>query len=200
MLNFVIVQNQKILNSDRMFLWDAFTNTKRQLINRILNDYKCKYSYWVFFAVESKLLWLNYDLISFRFCVRASFSFCHSIATLELLFNVNTVYRVLSLVVRCVSFWLPELHALMSDIKIYIKLQFQRMYFILFYLHSKIHIMSLNYEVITPPISFAHHFFPTHTATAIYHLAHLECRNFCYFGCNSRFKFVCHWINPNYCH
>lgn len=160
MLNFVIVQNQKILNSDRMFLWDAFTNTKRQLINRILNDYKCKYSYWVFFAVESKLLWLNYDLISFRFCVRASFSFCHSIATLELLFNVNTVYRVLSLVVRCVSFWLPELHSLMSDIKIYIKLQFQRMYFILFYLHSKIHIMSLNYEVITPPISFAHHFFP----------------------------------------
>lgn len=149
-----------------------------------------------FFAVESKLLWLNYDLISFRFCVRASFSFCLSIATLELLFNVNTVYKVPSLATRCVSFSLLELHALMSDIKIYIKLQFQRTYFILFYLHSNVAKLWGNHASYFICTSF----FPTHTATAIYQLAHLECRNFCYFGCNSRFKLLCHWISPSYCH
>lgn len=81
-VEFCYFPKSKNLNSDRMFLWDTFTNTKRQLINRILNDYKCKYSYWVFlpFWVQASVAQLRLNFISVL-CARLIFFlsfYCHT--------------------------------------------------------------------------------------------------------------------------
>lgn len=53
--------------------YGTFTNTKRQLINRILNDYKCKYSYWVFCRwVQAPVAQLRLNFISVL-CARLIF-------------------------------------------------------------------------------------------------------------------------------